>query len=45
MSVFVNGRNVFNRQRRSLFVSGEHSILQNFADNGTVWTFGLRGQF
>jgi outer membrane receptor protein involved in Fe transport len=45
VSLFVNGRNVFNRQRRSLFTSGEDTILQNFADNGTVWTFGVRGQF
>ncbi len=45
ITVFVNARNIFNRQQRSYFGPGRSDIVISHNDYGAIWTVGIRGAF
>ncbi len=45
LSVFLNGRNVFNRRQTNYQVSGDRLLLSNYNNYGAIWNGGIRGQF
>ncbi len=45
LTLFVNARNIFNRQQRSYFGPGRSDIIISHNDYGAIWTMGVRGSF
>jgi iron complex outermembrane recepter protein len=45
LTVFMSGRNVFNKPVRNFYGLARTDILNRYSDYGAIWTVGMRGQF